>query len=279
MRVASRRLRAALEIFGFCYARSETKALRREVKQVTAALGPARDLDVLIGFLTEYTRQSRAEDLDALELLTHHKIDERRRLDCRVRRTVKDLKKRKLLRRVKEFTVFASNGHAFKARKPEEIDLPPLDSPLRDFARPLLYPRLETLLSWLPQVRASGESEALHSMRIDAKRLRYAMEPFEGCLERNFGAVLRDVQKVQEVLGEVHDCDVWSEMATEFRERYRTGHDAYQRLIDHLHTRRSELYQSFIEWWSPGAELEFRRRFLDAMPLKTGFPERRETGS
>lgn len=278
MRVASRRLRAALDVFGFCYIRSETKALRREIRQVTGALGPARDLDVLIEFLERFQQEGPPDDRDALDLLIHHKIDERRRLDADLRRTVKDLKRRKLLRRVKEFARSAHNGHPIKARKPEEIDLPAPDSPADSFAEPLLSPRLETLLSWLPEVRASGESQALHSMRIDAKRLRYAMEPFARTLGEDFAGVLADVRKVQEVLGEVHDCDVWAEMASEFQDRFGSN-DSYQRLMDHLNKRRDELYRSFIKWWSPGAELDFRRRFLDTVSVASGPVEQKGTGS
>jgi CHAD domain-containing protein len=47
MRVASRRLRAALEIFQDVFAPKQYQALRRDVKRVADALGGVRDLDVL----------------------------------------------------------------------------------------------------------------------------------------------------------------------------------------------------------------------------------------
>ena len=46
MRVASRRLRAALEIFADCFPKSEHRALLREVKLLADALGERRDPDV-----------------------------------------------------------------------------------------------------------------------------------------------------------------------------------------------------------------------------------------
>ncbi|HEY2600021.1 MAG TPA: CHAD domain-containing protein [Thermoleophilaceae bacterium] len=48
MRVATRRLRAALEIFSPCFPKGEHKALLREVKRLADALGERRDPDVQI---------------------------------------------------------------------------------------------------------------------------------------------------------------------------------------------------------------------------------------
>ena len=48
MRVATRRLRAALEIFAICFPGREHKALLREVKLLADALGERRDPDVQI---------------------------------------------------------------------------------------------------------------------------------------------------------------------------------------------------------------------------------------
>src|SRR5436305_14922546 len=48
MRVASRRLRAALEIFAPCFPKSEQRAVLRDVKGLADALGERRDRDVQI---------------------------------------------------------------------------------------------------------------------------------------------------------------------------------------------------------------------------------------
>ena len=48
MRVWSRRTRAALEIFEGCFPGKAFREIEREVKSITAALGEARDLDVMI---------------------------------------------------------------------------------------------------------------------------------------------------------------------------------------------------------------------------------------
>lgn len=54
MRVASRRLRAALEAFGICYHGKEFRAVANQTKVLTGALGGVRDSDVLLERLEAY---------------------------------------------------------------------------------------------------------------------------------------------------------------------------------------------------------------------------------
>ena len=56
MRVASRRLRAVLEIFAPCFPKSEFKGVLRDVKQLADALGERRDPDVHIDALRGFAR-------------------------------------------------------------------------------------------------------------------------------------------------------------------------------------------------------------------------------
>jgi CHAD domain-containing protein len=56
MRVASRRLRAVLEIFAPCFPRSEFAGVLRDVKQLADALGERRDPDVHIDALASFSK-------------------------------------------------------------------------------------------------------------------------------------------------------------------------------------------------------------------------------
>lgn len=74
MRVATRRLRAALEIFAACFPRKcHRKALKR-VKALADALGERRDADVEIALLEQLAGGVEEPDLPALERL----IEDRR---------------------------------------------------------------------------------------------------------------------------------------------------------------------------------------------------------
>jgi len=54
MRVATRRLRAAIEVFWPCFPRKPRKAVLAEVKALADALGERRDRDVAIAVLREF---------------------------------------------------------------------------------------------------------------------------------------------------------------------------------------------------------------------------------
>ena len=69
MRVATRRLRAALEIFGPCFPRRELKAALRQVKALADALGERRDRDVAIDALETIAESMTAPDRHGIETL------------------------------------------------------------------------------------------------------------------------------------------------------------------------------------------------------------------
>ena len=69
MRVATRRLRAALEIFGPCFPSRELKAALRQVKALADALGERRDRDVAIDALETIAESMAAPDRHGIETL------------------------------------------------------------------------------------------------------------------------------------------------------------------------------------------------------------------
>ncbi len=66
MRVATRRLRAALEIFEVCFPRKRHRKALKRVKALADALGERRDLDVEIELLEGLRGESASEDREAL---------------------------------------------------------------------------------------------------------------------------------------------------------------------------------------------------------------------
>ena len=62
MRVASRRLRAAMEVFAPCFPRKRFRAALKQVKAIADALGERRDRDVSIAALGEFSDKLAAVD-------------------------------------------------------------------------------------------------------------------------------------------------------------------------------------------------------------------------
>ena len=122
-----------------------------------------------------------------------------------------------------------------KARKVRGLD--PAKSLRRNAAR-IIATRLEELRFIAAAATDPSAAADQHSMRIAAKRLRYALEIVEGCFGPEALAARRAVKELQGVLGEIHDCDVMLPRAA--------GIESLQML---LRTRRELLHRRFLELW------------------------------
>jgi CHAD domain-containing protein len=79
MRVATRRLRAALEIFAVCFPKKELKRALKEVKGLADALGERRDRDVAIAALAAAASELTATERPGLKHLEAQLRDEQAR--------------------------------------------------------------------------------------------------------------------------------------------------------------------------------------------------------
>ena len=70
MRVSTRRLRAALEMFAVCFPRQEHKKLLREVKDLADTLGRRRDPDVALLALAEAAAELTRADRSGIRSLS-----------------------------------------------------------------------------------------------------------------------------------------------------------------------------------------------------------------
>jgi hypothetical protein len=91
-----------------------------------------------------------------------------------------------------------------KARKVTGLDP---DGPLRDGALKIVGTRLGELHSFSQAVRDPDAVTELHDMRIAAKRLRYVLEMTAPAFGPPAERAAKAAKKLQDVLGEVHDCD------------------------------------------------------------------------
>ncbi|HEV2528191.1 MAG TPA: CHAD domain-containing protein [Thermomicrobiales bacterium] len=78
VRVASRRLRAAMEVAADCFPAQWYASLHRTAKDITAALGAVRDRDVLLIALNEQRAAADPNDIPALDALIAQVESERR---------------------------------------------------------------------------------------------------------------------------------------------------------------------------------------------------------
>jgi CHAD domain-containing protein len=78
MRVATRRLRAALEVFAPCFPAKRHKRVLNDVKRLADVLGERRDPDVAIANLTEFAAAVSAADRPGIDSLIARLREEQR---------------------------------------------------------------------------------------------------------------------------------------------------------------------------------------------------------
>jgi CHAD domain-containing protein len=104
MRVATRRLRAALEVFEPCFPRKRRRKALKRVKELADALGARRDLDVEIELLESLAGEVGDEDDEALAALLGSLRARRRRVNDDLAPFVAAKRLKKLRRRLAKLT-------------------------------------------------------------------------------------------------------------------------------------------------------------------------------
>jgi hypothetical protein len=93
-----------------------------------------------------------------------------------------------------------------KARAVKGLDP---DATLADNLERMVATRLDELCSFVPTALDPSRMKALHDMRIAAKRLRYILEVgAEPCFGPYAVTAIKRTKDLQDLLGELHDCDV-----------------------------------------------------------------------
>jgi hypothetical protein len=78
---------------------------------------------------------------------------------------------------------------------------------LGENAARIVQVRLDEMLAFAPRA-LDGKTKAQHDMRIAAKRLRYVLELTGFVFGKPADTARRRARDLQDILGEVHDCDV-----------------------------------------------------------------------
>ena len=254
MRVASRRLRAALPIFGPAVAAKKHEEWTRIIRELTVALGAARDCDVQIEHVQAFLLVQQPGIIrSGIRRLLLRLRQRREGLQQAVENALSDLVK--------------SNVPMEMERKLhpllEGMETTPRSPALCSLSFDTIRQMLEHFLYFEPFVQQPENIKELHAMRIAAKHLRYTLEIFSPIYESELKLHLKAMRQIQEMLGEIHDCDVWMLFLQKFKERERQrtlqffGYERpFRRLLPGLDAyyadraaTRDKSYADFIDKW------------------------------
>ena len=148
----------------------------------------------------------------------------------------------------------------------------------RENARIILPQKVEEVYTWEPFIRDAARREELHNMRISIKRLRYTMELFRAAYrspkmptkaaattnDKRFNEFLGVIVDLQEILGDVHDCDVVLEVLTDYgtqAEQTDVVPGIAKRIAQTKETRNAD-YKTFLEKWEHLSAIDFKQKLL-----------------
>ncbi|MDX6583942.1 MAG: hypothetical protein QOI10_3126 [Solirubrobacterales bacterium] len=182
-----------------------------------------------------------------------------------------------------------------KAKRVRKLDP---EGPLVENAARIVRVRLDELRSFAPAVLRPESATEQHDMRIAAKRLRYVLEVTGFCFGAAADTARRRARDIQDVLGDLHDCDVMLPLVSDHvqhlrsadaaivleragaareldpslvtRAPHRTSYRGLEVLAVHTEARRGLLFQRFVELWGELERAGTWERLERAIERKVG---------
>jgi CHAD domain-containing protein len=192
MRVASRRLRAAVALFGDALP-VEAERLRPELAWVGQTVGAVRDLDVQLAQLDEWVAAAPEPDKEPLGRLRGLLVSERERARAEMLEALDSARYERFVRRF---------GAMLRSRSGSRTD------PALSVAPDLVEGRHRALRKAMRRARRDGEPASYHRLRIVAKRFRYALEFLADVYPGGTRQVVRRTVALQDTLGAYQDAAV-----------------------------------------------------------------------
>lgn len=205
IRVASRRMRAALRVLG-PYMSKEAQPVRRGLRSMTRSLGAVRDLDVLLQHAVDFREQLPAEQQADLDGLLEAWKSKRKKA------------RKELLRHLdsKDYTKFKRNMEKFLDRADGDESSPDQTAgaqpyQVRHVAGSTIVLRYDAVRAYETVMDAPTVNQ-LHALRVTGRYLRYTLECFRETLPPDTKGMIRDIVAMQDQLGEMQDAEVASQL-------------------------------------------------------------------
>jgi CHAD domain-containing protein len=255
MRVASRRLRAAQQIFDSYLFKRRVDDWEKAVRRVTRSLGLARDLDIQL----ETIQRFRLTVMDPRCSVGAGRLY-LRLLQARA------AAQKEVVRSVQKFSMDSvlefAEPRMQKARAVYPAEITP-SSDLFALADESIRRKIDAFIAYDPYVEQPEKMAELHAMRIAGKQLRYTIEIFDPIYPDGLKQWLKPLKEIQDYLGQIHDCDVWAAFLPGFIEDERQltrdffGHlRGFRRILPGLEVfrlnragERERLYREFVDAW------------------------------
>jgi CHAD domain-containing protein len=190
LRVATRRLRAALRMLHEVAPGDEAESATDELGWLCGAIGAVRDLDVLAQLLQERATHLESDFIRALAPLSDTIRRQRATEQERLVAALDSERYRGLVQRL---------GSVAPQPAADSITLGAV-------AARLVRPQLRAMLRAGAGLDEASPPETLHRLRVRVKKLRYVLEPMRAVGGKPARRMLRRLERVQERVGLYHDA-------------------------------------------------------------------------
>jgi CHAD domain-containing protein len=194
-RVGTRRLRSDFRTFRPLLAADWSEPLREDLKWLASLLGAVRDADVLTDRLRRQAAQLPEVDAAGFAPVLRRLADQR------------DTARRFLLEGMRSDRYVDLLERLVDAARSPRL-LPEADRPATDVLPALVARPWKKLRKSARGLPSKPTDDALHAVRIRAKRARYAAEAASPALGSDARRLAEAVENIQEVLGDHHDAVV-----------------------------------------------------------------------
>ena len=213
MRVASRRLRAAFEVFQDAFEPGALKPYLKGLRATGRALGKVRDLDVFMEKAQQYLDTIHEDRHVGLDMLLAGWKEQRQAarsemLEWMASQDYTDFKRK--------FNLFLNTPGAGARSTPVSMPVP---TKVLELAPVLIYTRIASVRAYAPYLD-NAPVELLHALRIEFKKLRYTVEYFQEVLGKQVKDVIDLLKQMQDHLGDLNDAQVAALILTEFIENW-----------------------------------------------------------
>ena len=202
MRVASRRLRETMRLLAPLYPPKEFDAWYRRVRGVTRALGPVRDSDVFVDDFGRMAKNLGGGGRRAVAFFVGYRLAQRQNELAVLNRQLTKLD-------------LAESRRSFRKMSRDILSTTEAKRPLSEFAHAAVAQRSAVVFGAMPVALEEANVHEQHLLRIDFKRLRYAVEVFATCYGDEFDDLHATLTAFQDTLGDLHDIHVFLDMVRE----------------------------------------------------------------
>lgn len=271
MRVATRRMRAAFEVFGPYFRKKAIRPYLKGLRATGRALGPVRDLDVFMQKAQTYLESLPEDERGGLDPVLNSWKSGRIEARQKMMDYLDSHQYREFIQTYNQF--LNSPGEGARSFDPDN----PVPNTVREVAPMLIFERLAAVRAY-EALLDNATIEQLHMLRIEFKKLRYTVEFFREVLGEEGKKVVDDIKRFQDHLGDLNDADVacgilnellegWESGQTETSLSERVNPEPVVAYLASKHAERHQLIVTFPQAWEHFNRAEFRANLAQAISI------------